>query len=496
MFSYLLGGAKKRWMGILLISVLTILLGSATVGLAEQKAWELIKWNKPKPWPERLLADKYILPEGWKKATEGVKEIAFHNSGGLAYDIATAMNIARFEQLTGIKVNAIPVAADIAYAKGLSTLVAKDKSVDAVLSNDPAWDLSVYASGNWLTPVDHMYPPEVLKLYSRAIKDYFMWGGHWWALPVTCIGHIEFYRPGWLAQAGVTVPRTWEEYYVAAKKCDTWGKQNLGADYYGTVFVGGTIDFFNSIRAMCYSQDKKLFENGKYQFSSPEFKNAFGLVTKLIREGIAPRDVLAYAWGDAATFFGMGKAAFLSAIQPSYITVFASQFPEVADDFATFAPPKWSAEEPEAYRGRGVIGSNSMLINKYINDNQKAAVMLWADFVRSKEAQRHELIVEGNESYMLSLWENIDTEIRKVDWDFADRIADELKIPHVKHITSLSAKEARELNVTNTIFTIYPPGFQEIIRKGLEEFGKAALGEISIDKACEEIQKFAEELGP
>jgi len=487
---------KKAMVGILVFSIVALLLGTISIAGAEQKPWELINWNKPAPWPERLLADKYILPEGWEKAVKGVKQITFHNSGGLAYDIATFMNMVRFEQLTGIKVNAIPVAADLAYVKGLTTLVGKDTSVDAVLANDPAWSLSSFAAGNWLIPVDHMYPPEVLSLYSPGIKDYFTWGGHWWALPVTCIGHIEFYRPSWLVKAGVTVPQTWEEYFTAAEKCNTWAKQNLGKDYYGIVFVGGTIDLMNDLRTITYSQGRKLFENGKYQFSSPEFKNSFGLLVKFVREDIAPKDVLTYAWGDAGKFFGMGKAAFLSAIQPSYITVFKSRFPEVADDFDVFAPPKWSADDPEEYRGRGVIGSNSMLINKYIDDNQKAAVMLFADFLRSKEAQRHELFVEGNESYLLPLWENIDEEIKKVDWDFADRAADQLKIPHVEHIKSLPVKEVREMNVRRAVFTVYPPGFQEIIRKVIEEFGKAVTGEVSVDEACKNIQKLADELTP
>ena len=71
----------------------------------------------------------------------------------------------------------------------------------------------------------------------------------------------------------------------------------------------------NNLRTITYSQGKKLYENGKYQFSSPEFKNTLGWLARTILEGIAPEDTLAYAWGDAGKLFGMGKMAFLSAIQ-------------------------------------------------------------------------------------------------------------------------------------------------------------------------------------
>ncbi|NIO11149.1 MAG: hypothetical protein GTO40_25305, partial [Deltaproteobacteria bacterium] len=50
-----------------------------------KKAYEYIKWDKPKPMAERLLADEYILPKGWEKATKGVKKLVFFNSGGLKH---------------------------------------------------------------------------------------------------------------------------------------------------------------------------------------------------------------------------------------------------------------------------------------------------------------------------------------------------------------------------------------------------------------------------
>ena len=218
-------------------------------------------------------------------------------------------------------------------------------------------------------------------------------------------------------------------------------------------------------------------------------------MVNLIKDGYAPADTITYAWGDVGTFFGVGKAGFLLAIQPSYITVFQrEEYKAVGDDVQVFAPLKWGKDSPDEFRGRGVVGSNSMLINKYVNDNQKAAIMLFGDFVRSLEGQRNELIVEGNESGLLYLWDNLDEEITKVDWDFADKIADELEIDHVPHITSLPARADREINSKEAVFEVYLPGFQRITQKFIEEFSAAVLGDRTIEEAIKNIQALADEL--
>jgi ABC-type glycerol-3-phosphate transport system substrate-binding protein len=485
---------------LLILAIFLMLAASAFLSATgKQEATAVataIKWDKPVPWPERLLADKYVLPEGWQKATEGVKEITFYNSGGLSTDIATAMNMARFEQLTGIKVNAIAVSADLAEPKSLATLVAKDTSVDAVLANDPAYNLSSLVAGGWIVPIDVMFPPEVTKLYNPDLKSSYMWDGHWYCAAVTYIGHIDFYRPSWLKKTGLALPDNYVDLYEVIKKVDAWAKQTNGPDNYGAVFVGSTQDALNWYRTLMYSQGSKVIKDGKYQFGSPESKKAFALMVDVVKNGYAPRDVLTYAWGDAGLFFGTGKAGFLFAIQPSYITVYQRGDYEktLGGDVDVFAPLKWDKASPDSLRGKGVVGSNSMLINKYINNNQKAAVMLFYDYIRSLEGQRNEVIVEGNESGLTYLWENMAQQLGKVDWAFADKVADSLKIDHVQRRTSLPALQARKVNSLETVFEVYLPGFQQISQKFIEEFSKAVLGEHSIDEAIKNIQAIADEL--
>ena len=95
---------KLRTIGMLVVLVLLVV---GSIGASAQEAWKLIDWNKPVPMVERLTGDQYILPEGWEEATKGVEKLVYYNSGGLAGDIATAINLELFEQKTGIQVEAV-----------------------------------------------------------------------------------------------------------------------------------------------------------------------------------------------------------------------------------------------------------------------------------------------------------------------------------------------------------------------------------------------------
>lgn len=488
---------RKLRIGLTLVMVLALSLiwiGGTSTALNDQKPWEMIKWNEPKPWPERLTSDHYILPEGWKEATKGVKEITYYNSGALQSDIATVMNIKTFEKLTGIKVNAIPVAPSLVYPKSLSTLVSKDKSIHAVDLNDPTNDLAPLS--NWLQPVDILWPPEVQELYNPHLENYLKWGDHWYAMPVAAVGHLMFYRTSWLANAGVDVPKTMQEFYDTTLTLSKWAKEALGKDRYGMTFPAGTRGLFIRYRELMYSQGKKLYENGKFQFTSEEGKKAFEFLVNLMKEGAVPKDALSFTWIDSANFFGVGKAAFAMSTPSMFYGFFQSQYPEGAGkDLNVFVPPKWDKESPDEYAGRAVIGANSMGLPKYIDDKHKAAVMLWYDYLRSLQAQRNEAIVEGNASFLLNLWENLDEQFAKVDWELADEVADELEIGHPEHITSPNPMIlGNKIQSKKAVFEVYPPSFPQISDKFVEEYSNAALGKITVDKALKRIQELADKL--
>lgn len=491
---------KRLIMSVLLVFAMNIALTGMVLpsGAKEPKAAELINWNEPKPMAERLSADKYILPKGWKKATEGVNELVYMNPGGMAHDIATKINMTRFEQLTGIKIRAIETPVSVAYSKTLASLVAKDKSLHLPSAVNSEYDLSSYIGGNWLIPLDALYSPEseILNLYSPAIKHYKI-NGHWWASPScqSACGLVMFYRPSWLKNAGVDhPPTTWEELYTAARKVRTWAKQNLGEDYYGIAFPGTPAYLVHAVRSTVYSQGERLWRDGKYRFLSSEFKNALEYWVNFVKEGIASPSTLTYSTFDAARVFGMGKAGFCGPTYISYTMKYQTEFPEVAGDWAVSPPLKWDKETPEKYRS-GIAAQPALMIPNYIDEKHQAAAMLFLDYIRSKEASRYELLVEGNDTYFLSLYDEVDI-AEKVNWDLADKVAKELGIPRPRHVKSVQDVKAKKLTMQNLVTTLFPPGFRNVTNKLQEEWVKVAQGKVTVEEACEKIQTFTKKVSP
>lgn len=459
---------------------------------AELKPWEQIEWNKPKSWPERLLADKYILPEGWKQAVEGVKEFSFYNIGGIETDIATKMNMMRFEELTGIKINAIPLAPRFTLPKTLSTLVAKDKAIHGIGMNNPSYNFTPIAV--YLQDVDHMWPEEVTALYNENLINYLAWDGHWYAMPVAAVGHLNFYRKSWFEQAGVEVPTSMLEFAEAVKKVNQWAQENLGPDHYGIVFSVPSTELFTRYRELMYAQNKQVIgPDGRLDFYSKEAQNAFNWLVDMFRQGFITEDALNFGWMDAANFFGVGKAGAITDAPAMFYGFFQSQYPEVGQDMGALTNLKWSEDDPDEWNGRSLIGANSIGLPKYIDNNHKTAVMLWFDYLRSLEGQRNEAIVEGNASFLLHLWETLDAQFNMVDWNLADAAAKELGInPPVRRTKAGPMITGNAIQSEKSLLEVFRPYFPEVQDKFNEEFANVATGKASTEEALQRVQEIAD----
>lgn len=481
---------------LMFICVAIVLMSLSFMAISErvaaEEAYELIQWNKPVPMVERITAKDYILPEGWKEATEGVTQITFLNSGGMAYDPATMMNMMRFEELTGIKVEAVPVNPTLAYSKSLSILVAKDPGVDLVLLDNSELEVSGLAAGGWLFPVDVLWTPEeeLLKHYTSALT-FNKWDGHWYSSNITLLSTLSFYRPSLLEKVGIDhAPSSWEDLKNSIRKTNEYMQKELGSSYYGMTMQGASVNIFNNIRDTYWSMKEginKIYRDGKYHFDDPDYIKAFDWWANAVREGVATKDVVNYSYAEAGESFGTGKA-FYGMIISAFAMRFPVDFP-IGEDFDTFGPIKWQESDPDSY-GSGSVTGNALGINVYIDSKQKAAALLFLDFLRSREATRNEVVVEGNESQYLGNYTNPDV-VNEVDWDLADKAAAALEIASPKRVKDISSKATRLANLQGAEGFAYPPSFREILTKHQEEFAKAALGEITSEEACKNVQDFA-----
>jgi len=470
---------RKNAVALCLAVAVVLALGLSSPAQGK-KAYEYINWNKPKPMTERLLADEYILPKGWQKATKGVKELVFFNSGSLKHDIATAIGMEIFEKKTGIHMKVLEVGSAYTFPKFLSVVTSKDPSVHFGFIRAEV-EYAHVASAGWAHPINELWTPEVQKLYSPGLVDCIRWGGNYYGSVNIVQYYVLYYRPSWLKAAGVTkIPETWEEVYQASKKCREWAKGNLGKDYYGFTFGATKAGHIHiaMLSALTYSQGERFLKDGRWNLDTPEFANSWNYLIRMINEDIADIACLGYSWSDYQKVFGMGKAAMMLGYSV-YAVKFAG-FPEVAKDWAAVPPPKWDAAQPDSNR-IGYINYDEYVINNFADDKHKAAAMLFFDFYRSKEACMYELLVEGNDSFLPAVYEDPNI-VDKVDWELAKEVAKKIKTKEPKKM-GITIPEVRAASAKTARVEALPPGAAYVSDVLSEYLGKTIMEKMDPNKA-------------
>jgi multiple sugar transport system substrate-binding protein len=393
---------KKNWPVVVSLIIIFMFFAGTALGQKTKKPYELIQWNKPKPISQRIGGQQYILPEGWKEAVAGVTKIKVSNFGALEHDPATVQNAKRFEELTGIKVELLAWAEPPIVAKTISIFAAKSGAVDVLCYDHPTTYMQMVAGG-WLHPINAIWDdPGVWKLYAPPTKkgltapDGRIYGS---------IGQVKtmmlFYRPSIVSKP----PATWVELKEIAKKVTT-------DKIWGFVFsAGGEMDIIYPLRDMIYSQGGRMVDLKRQRIviNTPEGKNAWKMLSDMVlTDKSASTSVLEYSWMGASDMFAMGKAAMVMTH-----TVDANRYqdpkkaPNIQNDWAVAPPPKWDASKPDEYHA-SYFDIDGYMINRFINDKQKAAAMLFLDFMRSYDAHYRELIIEGNEAAVISVYDHPD----------------------------------------------------------------------------------------
>lgn len=448
---------KSVVMGVVILSLL--LIAQTAMG---QKAYETIKWNSPKPINERIKGDVYVLPDGWKEATAGVKGIKVSNFGALQHDPATVTNAKKFEELTGIKVEVLPWAEPPIVAKTISIFAAKSGAVDVLCYDHPTTYMQMVAGG-WLHPVDALWDdPEVWKLYAAPLKAGLTApDGHIYGSIGQTKTMMLYYRPSIVPNP----PATWKQLQEIAKSVTK-------PDMWGYVFsAGGEMDIMYPMRDMVYSQGARVVEPKRQRLvvNSPEGQNAWKMLSEMVLvDKSAPTSVLEYSWMGVADLFAMGKAAMIMTH-----TVDANRYqdpakaPAIQGDWAVTSPPKWDDSMPDTNHA-SYFDIDGYMINTFIKDNQKAAAMLFVDYMRSYEASYRELIDEGNEAAVLTVYES--------------PAAQKVPVP-----------QARKAAMSNAVLETFPPAGRSLTDIVKEHFAYVVNGKKEPMVALEECQKLLDD---
>ena len=297
-------------------------------------------------------------------------------------------------------------------------------------------------------------------LYGKGIVSAAKSGGHFWASGQVAVKpFVLFYRPSVLKEAtgSAEPPKTYKELLEKAKmvaeKTDKFGLVVPGKDYrYMWYLFSGPI----------YSMNGNYINDGKFDVTSPEYKEMFRYMVNLVKEGAIPKEALGWSWTDAPETFARGRAAMLFAGSVN-ATRFKDKTPAAIKGDWDFAPPvAWEEGTP----GMTTIdGTAYWAVNKYSSEGDKAAAMLFLDLYRSFQSQWNEIGFEGNECGIPAMY-NMDS-INK----------------------AVYKPDTRRISIKNTGGESLPINGDQMIKYQHEWWVKAATGEVSIDEALKQLEK-------
>jgi len=186
---------------------------------------------------------------------------------------------------------------------------ASGKNTYDVLGFDYAWEKQ-YVDSGYLIPLGDMAAKQAPLIHMKDfIPSYVSWAtisGKQYALPWFGAVYMLYYRTDLLKQAGVAVPKTWEEYASAAATL----KKKLSMP--GTTLIGKRddplLDEFWSV-AWSYGASITTPDLKTSLVNSPKALQAFTVWKKVLAS--APQDALAADWPAAAATFSAGKSAMM-----------------------------------------------------------------------------------------------------------------------------------------------------------------------------------------
>ncbi len=432
--------------------------------------WPFLKTYRAEP----IAAIKgYQLPEGWKKAVEGVKVIRFLNYGGIAHDPATAMGMSAFEDMTGIRVEMTEMEELTLWLKTISIMTAKSSAVHLHYIN-AAMLLQQAARSGWLVQSDFMWPEKVQKLYAKGLIEVFKFQGHWYSAGMMPgpKPFILFYRPSWLKKAtGYSEPpRSYLEILDIGKQVAEWARKELGPGFYGLSLPGKDHRYmWGAMLGPVHSLGGSFVDKtGRINFFDPAVQKSWKLFVDYFTSGAAPPESLGWSWSESPEVFGRGKAGLVLAGSVDAVRYSNPQLsPEIQGDWAIAEPIGFDVKDPPR-TGDPWIGVAG--VNPYASPNEQAAAFLFADYYRSFQSQWNEMVYEGNETAALGVYDLPSAKERGL------------------HL------EMRKKWETVGVLEALPPGGDDIFVKWLAWFQSAALGKISAEEALKKAQEDADKI--
>ncbi len=159
-----------------------------------------------------------------------------------------------------------------------------------------------------LEPIDDVFEENGLNdLFSEAVNQGATYSGHKYSLPLTQHYVPFFYNKAVFEKAGVTPPKTWEEFLAVCEKLKAAGVVPIALGSRERWPAQFWLDY-PLLRTAGPKYRAKLMA-GEVSYTDPEVVKAFELWKDLVDKGYFNDTPNAYDWSEASTMVGTGEAA-------------------------------------------------------------------------------------------------------------------------------------------------------------------------------------------
>ncbi|GFP35554.1 multiple sugar transport system substrate-binding protein, partial [Candidatus Hakubella thermalkaliphila] len=416
----------------------------------------------PRPVEEPVPPEEVAVPE---EVPEVPKKIVFYTP---AWGIDQAKQIiALFEKENpDVKVELIEGPAEWGGHVERTTLWIETKypGVD-VLYQDDVFTLDGAVAGVWEDLTPHLTKEEIEDLVGLQ-KEYMKEHGGVFRIPWWNGGSYMYYRKDLFEKEGVAVPKTWEEFLEVGKRfvkdLDGDGK----VDQWGYVTQGTAGEMYNNFVEFLYQAGGNEWELAPGGVPTPEARKALEFMTKLYAE-TAPPGLAAIGYAESRGLLTEGKVAMLRDwADPGRIVVEEG----LTDKIGVMNFPAGPAGPYGIGHCWGVV------VNKYGANFQKNPDVV-IDFVRFMVRPEIHKITAGIEGPAL--------QSVLQDEEFMSQLAEKnIVVPYFAEF--LEFRKVRKFPAGQA--TPYHEGIGRIAAQA------AITGELTVDEALVELQKFIDPL--
>lgn len=241
-------------------------------------------------------------------------------------------NMEDFTKKTGIKLNILEFPHDNEYEKLVTEAVSGSGAIDVIMA-DQLW-LGDFAARGFADPIE--LDDESKADIGASSQESLSFNGKLYAVPYETQAPVLYYRTDLMKQAGIEVPKTWDEMRTAAKKLTDSSKGIFGYSIEGKQSIDPAIHFIDKL----IQAGGSVVEGDKVSLDSPAAVKALQYLLDLqYTDNSSPEGAPGFETNDLTNLMAQGKLAMAPNWQYAWSILTDPKQSKVPEDVALTLEP-------------------------------------------------------------------------------------------------------------------------------------------------------------